>query len=88
MINEHDAEKLITVKDIYNIMTSLQERFPFEINIVVLLSQCPAGLSYEDITSITSLNRNIYGIWESSMKDLTKQNIIELTEKPIERHVH
>jgi len=38
IITEADAEKMITVKALVDILINFQEKFPFEINIIVLLS--------------------------------------------------
>ena len=48
------VEEKFDIKRMTSVFKNIQEQFPNEIHIIVLLSQCPQGLSADDLEYIVS----------------------------------
>ena len=64
---------MIDEDSIYSLMVTIKDKFPLEVNIIALLSQCPGGLSTDDISYIVQLDEKLYGNWENLIKEMSNK---------------
>jgi len=63
----------------------MEEQYATEKNLILLLSQFPAGLSLADIQHITSQQESLYGNWQQFLQSMTDENDLEAQTPKMEK---
>lgn len=59
-----EQDKIIDAEMVENIFYSLEDSWPNEMNLLLLISSCPVGLTHQDLQAITAQDTKFYGKWE------------------------